>query len=747
MARDRNFATASTDDDEKLVSGRTNDFVAAKQPLRRGFHELVSGLITTGRLPGAPKAHQQLADYVEYAQAVVNQTITVAEAITATDLRFFALGLPVFAEEEPRRSNLNAKDVSNLACLERCLAVDGQESRHYHVSSTYHASKLLYVATSNPRACEWLVTTAIMVQRGLGGKVTEMLLRRKDRFVEAMQAGLDLETTNGRMDPALIAYNSTLERVIVSMVTSMKSLHLGQLGPELKMQGDLPDRLDLDCYVTGDPQMYNITQEATALGLRYQKEVLFIEPGDSSKQLLSKRPRHDKELMDTRSSLARWQRIEILATQRDTLRYQIVNQGPTGRIPHAKLVSGFLHRHLARISRPGQREKLLTALQQPGSITFTLETDLATGIADICVNDDQPKGMFRCPALSVEGDLPGPANIASIPDILPFLQKQNIELLDFGDISVATAPDWTATVLTFLVVRGWWWSKHLINNHPDTLLVPSHLDYFSAMASLGATMLHLEQDSGCTITTNMLFDDLRMLTNIGSTNEAMTNEALTYAAQGPGGTLVHDVLGSRKSGWSVNPYLRYRWLRGKFMGVPETALFGQGCEWRKEMPTPASEAQAQHASPGCSITIFADSTDGHTLRCAVVDDSRSIKSLPYSRVLCGHMMAYIGCRPSCGHRSGDDHATLATHHITQVSGPAVLKRFFGSGELREEEDILIHGLEDSRISLVAMLGVSKAGTAIDTRGCIQCAFERASHVIQQRRNSLESASSFHYPDW
>jgi hypothetical protein len=105
-----------------------------------------------------------------------------------------------------------------------------------------------------------------------------MLLNRKDRFLEVMIEELASRSEEAGLSPSIIAYSATLTRMIVNVVTSMKSLNLGQLGAELTHDGPVPDNLDFDHYVTGDPAVYSIVKEAAALGCQFHEEFLLIEP-------------------------------------------------------------------------------------------------------------------------------------------------------------------------------------------------------------------------------------------------------------------------------------------------------------------------------------------------------------------------------------------------------------------------------------------------------------------------------------
>jgi len=576
-----------------------------------------------------------------------------------------------------------------------------------------------------------------MVQRGLYNKVTDMLLGRKDRFLEVMHKDLASRSEEAGIDRSIIAFSSTLTRVIINVVTSLKSLDLGQLGGEIALDGPLPDSLDFDHYVTGNPVVYSIAKEAVSLGCQFHDEILLVEPTASEHNRPVKRTRTDRSAMATSMNVDRSQRIEILQTTPGTSRYHTANAGPTGRVPHAKLVSGLLNLLLSKMVPPGQREKLHTSLTQPSYMPFALEVDLATSIGDILINDPTSKGVLECPALSIESDPPEPAAIERVEDLLQQSPLKDVEFLDFSNVAVANAANWNQVVLTFLVVKGWWWSKHLIRDFPTQLFVPNHSSYFYAMACIGATMLHMEQKSGCDITTNMLFDALRLLTNLSGTHEPISNEAVAYAAQGPGGTLVHDVLGDHQAGWSKNPYLAYRWLRGKFLGIPEVATLGHGCEWRKFIPTRhvnVDDIMMGNKAVKSSVTIFADATDGHTLSCAVVSEDRKIRVLPFSRVLCGCLLAYIGSEPKCNHsRDNGQKFVVNEKDILYLPWPVIEAEYFGVAEVREEDSVLITGVEDSKLFQVMALAVSKEITAINTEGCVVCAFSRSSHVINTSR--------------
>ena len=718
---------------DTAVTWRIDRLRFTTEPLQQGLQAIVGKVVETGRLPGAPAPHQKLADYVEYAQAIVDSTNSVAEAITSLDLMYFAWGLPLFAGERPRSTDLDVRDIQNLITLNNCLPSIDVDAGQYHVSATYHSGKLSLIAALNPRAIEWMFVAAIMVQRGLYHQVTDMLLDRKDRFLEVMNRDRASRSEEAGIDPSIIAFSSTLTRVIVNVVTSLKSLNLGQLGGELAHDGPVPENLDFDQYVTGDPAVYSIVKEAASLGCQFHDEILLIEPTVSELERPMKRSRSDRLPLSKGENVNRLQRIEILRTSPGTSRYNTVNAGPTGRVPHARLVSGLLDLYLSKLIPPGQREKLRTALKQPCYIPFTLEVDLATGIGDILVNDPNPKGFLECPALSTESDLPEPATLERIDDILQLSPIRNIEFLDFSAVAVAKAANWNQVVLTYLVVKGWWWSKHLIRDLPTQLFIPNHNVYFYAMASIGATMLHLEQNSGCGITNNSLFDAIRLLTNLGGTHDALSNEAVVYAAQGPGGTLVHDIIGDNQAEWPKNPYLAYRWLRGKFLGIPEVAMFAHGCEWRKVIPTPHIDNDDNMIGKqpiNSSVTIFADSTDGHTLSCAIVNKERKIRVLPFCRVLCGIVLAYIGSDSKCSHSAQDSQTFVAKEDIHSLPWSVIEARYFGNAEVREEDSVLITDVEDSKLFQVMALAVSKECTAIDTKGCLVCAFSRSSHVIK-----------------
>lgn len=534
------------------------------EPFQQGFQAIVGKVVETGRLPGAPAAHQKLANYVEYAQAIVNSRTAVAEAITSQDLMYFAWGLPLFAGERPQSTEIDTRDIQNLITLNNCLPSIDVDVGPYHLSATDHAGKLLFIGAANPRAIEWMFVVAVMVQRGLYNQVTDMLLDRKDRFLEVMNKDLASRSEKAGIDPSIIAYSSTLSRLIVNVVTSLRSLNLGELGVELAHDGPVPDELDFDQYVTGDPVVYSIVREVASLGCQFHDETLLIEPNASELERSVKRSKSDRLPLTKRANVSRLQRIEVLRTSPGESRYHIINAGPTGRVPHARLVSGLLNLHLSKVIPLGQREKLLTAFNEPCYIPFTLEVDLNTGIGEILVNDPSPKGVLECPALSVENDLPDPATIENVDDILTLSPIHGIEFLDFSAVAAAKAANWNQVVLTYLVVKGWWWSKHLIRDLPTQLYVPGHGVYFHAMARLGTTMLHLEQNSSYSISNNMLFNALNSLTNLGGRHEPCSNDAVEYAAQGPGGTLVHDIVGDEKAKWTKNPYLAYRWLRGRF---------------------------------------------------------------------------------------------------------------------------------------------------------------------------------------
>ena len=716
------------------VVPRVETINLAREPLQQGLQDIIGRVVETGRLPGAPKIHQKLADYVEYAQAIVNSTTSVSEAVTAQDLMYFAWGLPLFGGEQPRSSDLDAKDIHNLNTLNECMPSIDIDVAQYHVSATYHTGKLLLIAALNPRAIEWIFLAAVMVQRGLSQRITELLLDRKDRFLEVAHQDVASRSDDRGINSFIITFSATLTRMIVNVVTSLKSLNLGELGGQLSLDGPMPGLLDFDHYVTGDPVVWSVVTEARAAGCQFHEEVLLIEAASAECDKAAKRPRMDRSALAKASTTDRWQRIEILRTTPGRSRFTTVNAGPTGRVPHGKLVSGLLHLLLSRVLPPGQREKLLVSLRQACAVRFTLEVDLATGIGDILIDDPTPKGNLELPPWLIEHDLPEPATIVKVEDLLSISPVKNIEFLNFSEVATSNTTNWNQIVLTYLVLKGWWWAKHLILDFPERLFVPNHNSYFQAMASIGATMLHLEQNSGCSITTNDLFDKIRLLTNLGGPHEPMTSEAIVCAAQGPGGTVVHDVLGRSNTGiqWSQNPYLRYRWLQGKFLGVPEVAMFAQGVEWRKEMSSAHLHTgpRTEMKSIETSVTIFADSTDGHTLSCAIVNEDRKIRVLPFSRVLCGCMLAYIGYETDCNHSREDGQTFVEGGGIQSLPWSVISSQYFGHAEVVEEDSVLVTGIEGSTLCQVIALAVTKATTAIDVKGCLVCAFTRSSHVIQ-----------------
>ncbi|QIW97803.1 hypothetical protein AMS68_003321 [Peltaster fructicola] len=704
------------------------------------FQELLKAIVATGQLEGAPDAHRRVADYVEYIQAIVNTTISVAEAITSTDLRYFAMGLPTFTHQGPSDLQLTVRDIRNLACFQSLLPPAVESKGPYFVSSTYHTAKIKLIMSSFPRACEWLIIAAILTQRGLGDKVVRLLRRRKVHFIEAMRDGIQKGAKG--VNPALIAYDATLDRVIVSVVTSLKSLQLGVLGGELAIDGDLPDHLDFDYYVTGDPVIHQVVQEAQALGIQFQDDGRLIQPGHTG---MHKRLKRSTDLglpSSSSSSSNQLQRVEILSTATGSCRYHIINNGPTGRVPHERLVFGLVNRLFSKLTAPGLQTRFTAALSLPTSIRYNLEVDLESGVAEILVNDQKAKGQLDYPALSIDPYLDAAADVQVIPDIMHELKSYMIEFLDFSRPIPSTTADWNRIALTYLVVKGWWWSRQLINAYPSQLYVPSHSHYFHAMASIGAIMMHLEQGTGCSITSNMLLAALRLLTNIGSTNESVSGEALTYAAQGPGGTIVHDILSASHPGWSSNPYLSFQWLNGKFTGVPETAMFGQSPEHLIEAPIPslAREVDLQDDSEP-SLTIFADATDGHTLRCAVVDTSRSIRSVAFSRALCGLLLSYIGTSTDCQHAAPEPDSLIG-RQVLSVPWSTLLKHYYGQAELPEADVVVVIGIEQSKLCQILALGCSSLGTTIDAQGCTYCAFERSAHVVRLSEGGIAGSVPF-----
>ncbi|KAK0342367.1 hypothetical protein LTR02_005324 [Friedmanniomyces endolithicus] len=558
---------------------------------------------------------------------------------------------------------------------------------------------------------------AILVQRGLYTKVMDMLVARKDKFLDAMN-----ESLGDHADyQSIIAYSTTLDRLIANVVTSLQTLDLGVLGLELVHEGPLPDALDFQQYVPGDAMMFTVAKEAEAIGCQFHDEILLVELDTTHRGTMSKRVRVDHRLLTKHEDPSRTQRIDILRASPGKARYSTVNLGPTGRA-----------------MAPALRRNFEEALSQSCDIHFTIEVDLKTGIGEILLGQDRPKGILHCPALhlnvALDNELSLPATIDQLDNLLSTSPPYGMGYLNFPFIK-ADSKMWNQLVLTFLVVKGWWWSKHLIRDLPERLFVPTHNAYFSAMAFIGATMLHLEQNSGCSITTNNLIDGLRLLTNLGGIHEPMTFEAMTYAAQGPGGTLVHHVLPDDQRRWSDNPYLVYIWLTGKFMTVPEVALFAHGPEFRIPKSNPEYKSHdtlipgldGDIASPPAA-TIFADCTAGHTLRCAIITQKRKIRVLPLSRVLCGTLLAYIGCDPACTHDSTKSAARQLNINVLPWS--VVQDEYYGIAEVEDEETVLVTGTEGSRLGQAMALAVTTGCTAIDTRGCLECAFSRSSHVIR-----------------
>ncbi|KAK4954447.1 hypothetical protein LTR10_007878 [Elasticomyces elasticus] len=699
---------------EPLQTNTAHTYEVGTESLKGSVDRIFGRVVETGRLPGAPVAHQKLANYVEYAQALVHSTTTVAEGITAQQLQDFAWGLPCLGGTRPRNSQIDMGDMDNLKALENCLPTLDAHVGSYHVSSTYHAAKLLLIAAANPRAIEWMFLAAILAQRGLYTNVMAMLRARKDKFLDAMKDRL-----GNHIDyPTTIAYSATLDRLIANVVTSLQALNMGELGAELAHEGHLPDSFDLEYYVTGDALMFTVAKEAQALGCQFHDEIVLVDSNTPQRKKGSKRAWPDVRDLTKQEELRREQRIDLLRASPGEGRYSTVNIGPTGRVPHARLVSGLVTSLLSRAVPEILRQNLETALAQSCDIGFSIEVHLKSGIGEILLDQAAPKGILHCPALHLNAALGNalsqPATIEPMDDLLTISPPYEMGLLTFP-FSTTDGKMWNRLVLAYLVVKGWWWSKHLIRDLPERLFVPTHKAYFSTMALIGSTMLHLEQNTGCSITTNTLFDGLRFLTNLGGIHDYMTAEAMTYAAQGPG---------------------VYVWLQGKFMTVPEVALFAHGNEYRHPIRTPQYTPRFSD-DPGTgssnsfegtlpAATIFADCTVGHTLSCAIVTQKRKIRVLPLSRVLCGTLLAYIGYNPACTHDRVDSASKL---DFNILPWSVVQEDYFGNAEVEEEDAVLVTGTEGSRLGQAMALAVTKDCTAIDTKGCLECAFSRSSHVI------------------
>ena len=719
-----------------MTSNQVSDLVNTNEPLQHGLQAIIGRVVQTGRLAGAPAAHKKLADYAEYAQAIVNSTTTVSDAITAQDLSAFAQALPIFTGQRPKDSELDHRDTNNLIRLSQCLPSAEDKQDYYHLSYTSHAGKLLFVGATNPRAIEWIFMAAILVQRGLTIQIENLLTSRRDRFLEAFQRQFHREDDEVGISPSVVVFSATLQRVISSVITSMKSLDLGELGGELAMTEILTDSFDFDHYVTGDPIIYSVAQEAVALGCEFHDTIKLVHADSDDRRDHRMEQGKESDLELAKQNLDRLRRIEIIKTSPGSSRYYTVNLGPTGRLLHARLVSGLLNCLLSKTLPPVLKEKLLNLISQPRVIHFTPEVDLRTGIAELLVDDPVCKGVVHCPAFSYVADLPLPAQIKDIGGYTELSLIKEVSLLAFDELPYNSGIDREQLIFVCLVVQGWWWSKHLIVDLPERLYIPRHGAYFFAMAQIGATMLHLEQNSGYSITSNTLFDALRFLTNIGGAHDTVSSDCTTYAAQGPGGTLVHDILGP-ELGWHSNVYLYFRWLRGKFIGMPEVALFGDGIAWRPVLPTIEENIEKLELPQltRTSITIYADVTEGHCLSCAIVGEDQKIRVLRYSRILCGLLLAYVGDRTKCNHtHPQDEEAFKKKLGIITLPWTTIEQKYFGKAEIVDEDSVMINGVEGFKACQVMALGVSKECTAIDTIGCLECSFSQSSHVIRTGPN-------------
>jgi hypothetical protein len=372
------------------VADAISSFRFRKDPLQKGL----DSILFTGRMPGAPVAHKRLADYIEYAIAIVNGTITVAEGITAQDLIYFAWGLPVFGGVQPRGSQIDERDIDNLVSFSKCQPKEDAVIGHYHVDATFHTGKLLLIAASNPRSIEWLYMIAIMVQRGLRQQVIKMILERKDRFLASMRE--DLPDASAASMQALVAYSANLRRLIINVVCSLESLDLGELGGQLSLEDDLPDLLDFEHYVTPYKTISDIARTAEHLGCTFHEKPLYVEP-DASLDTSGTQATLTVAVASP-GGMSREIRIAALRAEAGTIRYQIINNGPTGRFNHGRLISGIL-----RYARAGFTEAqagvLCKVLKQSSTVRFGVETDLRSGIADL--NTAGASVVLECPGIIV----------------------------------------------------------------------------------------------------------------------------------------------------------------------------------------------------------------------------------------------------------------------------------------------------------------------------------------------------------
>jgi hypothetical protein len=346
---------------------------------------------------------------------------------------------------------------------------------------------------------------------------------------------------------------------------------------------------------------------------------------------------------------------------------------------------------------------------------------LRSGIADL--NPADGTAEFECAGIN-EDDLPVPADIRHLEIFINNDRNvRNMDFLTFQDVLSTSHANGDLVKQVLLIIKGSLWAKSLIRDLPEKIYVPSPTAFFHVLALIGSTMMHLEQGSGVDITSNNIFYVLSLLTNSGGDSEPETGECMIYAAQGPAGTLVHDLFDGDGGGvWNLNSQLAYRWLKGKFMGIPEAAHFSQGVLFRAEGDLASAEApEANLSNNTVSVSIFADATDGHTLSCSFVNSRRQIKTLPYSRLLVGLMTAKLEREP-CKHDPVPEPA------VTRISW-SFIDQCYSVQEIPEARPVVLTGVEQSRILQVLALGVTVEGTVIQVSQCLRCSLMTSNHVI------------------
>lgn len=94
------------------------------------------------------------------------------------------------------------------------------------------------------------------------------------------------------------------------------------------------------------------------------------------------------------------------------------------------------------------------------------------------------------------------------------------------------------------------------------------------------------------------------------------------------------------------------------------------------------------------------------------------------------MLAYIESDSNCDGSQHDSQAFVASQEIHPLPWSVIEAKYFGKAEVIEEDSVLITEVENSRLFQVMALAVSKECTAINTTGCLVCAFSRSNHVIR-----------------